>query len=74
MLTQMRDQFRAQGFEAEMNAEAVSVQVSESEEEEAARTKMVAECRSKAENGYRCAEKMSELLAKLPKPKKEASS
>lgn len=71
MLTQMRDQFRAQGYESEMNALAVSVQLGNTEEEKASQTKLVADYGTKAENCYRSAEELSAALAKLPKPKKD---
>ncbi len=73
MLTQMRDNLRAQGFEAEMNAEALAVQDSEGEEATNAKAKLIADYRTKASNGYKSAEALSAQLAKLPKPKKGAS-
>lgn len=71
MLTQMRDNFRAQGFEAEMNAVAVRVQVASSEEEKSGKVKIISDFESKAQNCYLSAEELSGELAKLPKPKKE---
>lgn len=71
MLTQMRDSFRAQGFEAEMNVTALKVQIVQGEEESQALAKMIADYEGKARNCYRSAEGLSAELAKLPKPKKE---
>ena len=71
MLSQMRDSFRAQGFEAEMNAIGVAVQSADDEETKAARQKMIDDYNTKSENCYKSAEALSAELAKLPKPKKD---
>lgn len=70
MLTQMRDNFRAQGFEAETNVDALSVQTVDPENR-AVWEKMLSDYQGKAQNCYRSAEALSAQLAKLPKPKKE---
>lgn len=71
MLTQMRDNFRAQGFEAETNAQALAVQFAPDTESKAALAKAVSDYETKSENCYRSAEAVSAQLAKLPKPKQE---
>lgn len=70
MLTQMRDNFRAQGFEAETNADALSCQVVPEPEQKATLEKLITDYKGKAENCYRSAEALSLQLAKLPKAKK----
>jgi hypothetical protein len=70
MLTQMRDNFRAQGFEAETNVDALAVQLTDGPEAKTQWEKMISDYRSKAENCYRSAEALTGQLAKLPKPKK----
>ena len=70
MLVQMRDNFRAQGFEAETNALALVVQFAPDAETKAALAKAVSDYETKSENCYKSAEAISAQLAKLPKPKK----
>jgi hypothetical protein len=68
MLTQMRDNLRAQGFEAETNATVLAVQ-SVGAEGKAAQSQAIGELKQKAENCYRGAEELSLQLSKLSKEK-----
>lgn len=69
MLKAMMDNFLKQGFEAETNAQALSVQVVDEDSRDVL-GKAVADYRTKADNCYRSAEELSGQLAKLPKAKK----
>ncbi len=72
LLTQMRDDLRAKGFQAEMNAEALAVQTpSDDDNGRAVHDKAIADLKTMATNCYRGAEALSAQLAKLPKAKKE---
>lgn len=67
MLTSARDQFRQKGYEAELNIEALKVQ---SQEEDGETTEQrVTDATNTAENAYKAARRMDELLSKLPTPK-----
>lgn len=66
ILTQKRDQFRAMGYEAEVEVETIAVQVAGTDED-AAQT--IANLKSKASNCYMSARRLDEMLAKLPQPK-----
>jgi hypothetical protein len=68
MLEQMRDNLRAQGFEAETNVSVLSVQTVGADEEEA-QQKAIHDLEKKAANCYKGAERLSAELAKLPKAK-----
>lgn len=71
MLTNAREQYRAKGFEAELNVEAMKVQVVPGEDGAKKVAAQIAEHENTARNAYASARRMDELLAKLPKPKKE---
>jgi hypothetical protein len=68
MLTAMRDDLRAKGFEAETNVSVLSVQSVGAEDEEA-RAKAIRDLEQKSANCYRGAERLSAELAKLPNAK-----
>jgi hypothetical protein len=69
MLVQMRDNLRAQGFEAETNVTVLSVQSVRAGDKDA-QSQAIADLKAKAQNCYRGAEELSLQLSKLPKPKK----
>jgi len=68
MLEQMRDNLRAQGFEAETNVLVLSAQSVGADEKEA-QQKAINDLEKKAANCYKGAERLSAELAKLPKAK-----
>lgn len=68
MLTQARDQYRAKGFEAEINIEALKTQDAGTGEDVA---QQITQQEHTAANAYKAARRMDEMLAKLPKPKDE---
>ena len=68
MLTNAREQFRAKGFEAELNIEALKAQHPGAEEDIA---EQLATHEHTAKNAYAAARRMDEMLSKLPKPKDE---
>jgi hypothetical protein len=63
ILTQMRDNLQASGFEAEINAQILAVQTTDNNVE---LTKAIADHTQKAENSYKSAQALSELIAALP--------
>lgn len=67
MLTQAREQFRAKGFEAEMNIEALKVQSDDGDDA----SDVIAQQQKLVHKFYASARRMDEMLAKLPKPKDE---
>lgn len=64
MLTNFRDQFRAKGYEAELNIEAVEAQTGIEDAED-----QIEKLKAKAANCYASARRMDEMLMKLPAPK-----
>lgn len=68
MLTNAREQFRAKGYEAELNIEALKVQEGFGDENVA---KQIDDLSNTAANSYKAARRMDEMLSKLPKPKDE---
>lgn len=67
-LTQARENFRQQGYAAELNIEALRVQDEGDDESIAAQVKSFEHSR---DNAYKAARRMDEMLNKLPKPKDE---
>lgn len=68
MLTQARDDFRAKGYAAELNIEALRVQDAGDDESIEEQIKKYEHSR---DNCYKAARRMDEMLSKLPKPKTE---
>ena len=71
IIEQKRDQFRAHGFETELEVTTLRVQEVASEAEGAKREEMIQDLETKVRNCYRSAEELQSLLAKLPKLKQE---
>lgn len=67
-LTRARENFRQQGFAAEMDIEALRVQDAGDGESIEAQIKKLEHSR---DNAYRAARRMDEMLQKLPVPKGE---
>lgn len=72
MIEQRRDQFRAAGFDAEMEVVCLKAQQVPAEQERE-KAKTLGEFRQKAENCYASAREMVRLLAELPEPEKPAT-
>lgn len=71
MIEQRRDNFRAQGFDAELEIETLEIQETAGDDEGREKEKAVEVLRGKSRNCYKSAEHLSGLLSRLPKPKKE---
>lgn len=69
ILTQKRDEFRAMAYGAEVDVETLLVQVAVSDDQV---DQQVTNLKQKADNCYRSARRLDEMLAKLPKPPKDA--
>ena len=75
-LEHAREQFRAQGYEAELNIEALKVQIVEADADEEADDsipRQITRLENTRDNAYRSARRMDELLSQLPAPKAKAS-
>lgn len=71
MIEQRRDNFRAQGFDAELEISTLEIQETASPEEQQEKQKAIDVLRGKVRNCYKSAEHLSGLIAQLPKPKAE---
>lgn len=67
MLINARDQFRAKGYECELNIMALEAQDADADVIKAKREDL----ENSRDNNYASARRMEEELRKLPKPKKE---
>lgn len=74
MIERKRDQFREMGFDSELEIATLKVQKPLGPEEEREKAKALTDLRSKADNCYRSAKELGEMLASLPEPKKQDSS
>lgn len=74
MIEQKRDQFRAAGFEAELELATLKVQEPASKEEKEQQEKAFEDLKLKAANCYRSATELSGMLATMPKPKAKEGS
>lgn len=71
MIEQKRDQFRAAGFDATLEAISMNAQKAVGAQQERERMQIVSDFRAKAANSYLAAKEMDALLAQLPEPEKK---
>lgn len=69
IIEQKRSQFRAMGFEAELEIATLKIQKA-GREEERQRAKTLVDLRDKANNCYASATELTRLLSELPEPPK----